>query len=185
VARSINSDPLMSYNFALIDVPTLSAAPLAFPIKTIMSAVTSGTFVGFESISMPTLSLSTREIKEGNWPFVHRVLDGHASAGEVVLRQAVLTINYDFYFWLKQALWGRIAPRRHFAVVHLRNDKRIPQRLICLSDCLPTSWKPANDLSATSNEVVIEELSMIVTDVSVIPLPIPLAPPSAPQTPNL
>jgi len=168
----------MSHNFALIDIPVQAAIPTAFPIKLLQSAITSGTFIGFSRISMPSLSIETKAIKEGNWPPIHKVLMGFTDGGEVTLEQALVSINADMYFWFQQAIWGRIAPRRDFLIVNTRADKRIPQRLTHLEGCIPTGWKPSSDLVGLTGEVVMESLTMAVTRVSIIPLPIPVAPPT-------
>jgi phage tail-like protein len=174
VARSSNSDPLLAHNFALIDIPVPGLLPLAFPVKTITSALESGSFVGFQAIDMPEATMETKTIKEGNWPRIHKVPIGFMNAGQVTLRQAVLPYNTDMYYWFAQALWGRIAPRRTLLVVHLRADKLIPQRLVKLEGCFPTSWRPSSALDGSSTEIVTEELTLEVSNLDFIPLPIPV-----------
>lgn len=185
MARSIAMDPFLAHNFALIDIPVQALLPTAFPIKLLQSALTTGTFIGFSRISFPQLSIETKTIKEGNWPILHKILTGFTDGGEVQLEQAVLSINADMYFWFEQARWGRIAPRRHFLVIHTRADKRIPQRLLYLEGCIPTGWKPGSDLAGMSSEVVVETLTMSVTTASIIPLPVPTAKPNMPSFPNV
>ena len=172
MARSSNSDPLLSHNFALIDVPVPGLLPLAFPVKTITSAIETGSFIGFQSVDMPEMSLETKTIKEGNWPKLHKLPIGFANSGQVTLRQAVLPYNTDMYYWFAQAMWGRIAPRRTLLVVHLRADKRLPQRIVKLGDCFPTSWRPSSALDGSTTEVVTEELTLEVGNLDFIPLPI-------------
>jgi phage tail-like protein len=172
VARSENSDPLLAHNFALIDVPVPGLLPLAFPVKTITSAIETGSFIGFQAISMPEMTLETKQVKEGNWPLLHNIPMGFVNAGTVTLRQAVLPINTDMYYWFLQAMWGRVAPRRNLVVVHLRADKQIPQRMVLLNGCFPTSWRPSSDLDASGTEVVTEELTLQVGKVDFLPNPI-------------
>ena len=171
MARSFVSDPLLSCNFALIDVPTAGAVPLAFPYKVVKSALSNAAFIGMKSISMPSMQNEMREIREGNWPFVHHVSAGYTSTSECVISQAVLPVAVDMYQWFLQAVWGRIAPRRDFIVAHLRQDKSLPARVIWLQSCYPTAWKPSTDLDATSSEVCIEEITMQVKQIEVIPVP--------------
>ena len=173
MARSVNSDPLMSHNFALMDVPVAGVFPTAFPLKSVQSAVNNGSYVGFQSISIPEMSLDVKDIREGNWPWVHRVPQGYVAGGDCTLRFAVFNINLDMYLWFQQAVWGRVAPRRSFIVVQTRNRKAIPQRMLWLRDCIPTTWKPATDLDASSSEVVMEELTLAVMRVEILPLPVP------------
>jgi phage tail-like protein len=174
----------MSHNFALIDVPVSGAFPIVFSLKLIMSAIQTGTFVGLKSISIPEMTIETREVKEGNWPFPHKVLTGFTTTGECVLSQAVMPTHFDMYLWFKQGIWGRIAPRRSFLIVHLKQDKRIPQRMLLLEDCLPLSWKPSSDLDGQTAEVVVEELTLDVHTLSMIPVPIPVGSPNQGSAPR-
>ena len=137
MARSFVLDPMLSFNFALIDVPVAGVLPLAFSYKFIKSALSNGSFVGMKSIRLPTMTLQTREVVEGNWPFTHQVASGRHSGGECVLTQAVLPLAPDMYAWFLQGIWGRVGPRRRFMVAHLRADRALPARVIHLRDCVP------------------------------------------------
>lgn len=179
MARSVSSDPLLAHNFALIDVPVPGLLPLAFPIKTILSAAQAGTLVGFSEIDLPTATIEMKEIKEGNWPRVHRVPVGFVNSGQVTLRQAVLPYATDMYLWFVQAQWGRIAPRRDLLVAHLRSEKSVPYRLIKLEGCIPESWTPSSPLSASNTEVATEELVLQVANVEIVPLTSPVGRPNS------
>lgn len=169
MARSFVTDPLLSHHFALIDVPTASIWPLAFPAKMAMSAISSGSFIGFSDIELPEPTIETREIKEGNYPYVHTLSTGFVTTGEVRISMALMPTNFEMYLWFRQSILGRVSPRRHLLVVYLRADKRIPYRYLLLEGCIPTAWKPSGDLSATSSEVLIESLTCNVHRVSFIP----------------
>jgi phage tail-like protein len=176
MARSVNSDPLLSHNFALLDVPIGGPWPVAFPAKTLLNSRSA--LLGFAEMDLPDVSLEMKDVKEGNWPFIHRVTTGFVSSGQVTLRQALLNTNTDMYQWFEQAIWGKYGPRRSFIAVNTRNDKTIPQRMHLLADCIPQSWKPSSNMSAGTSEVLMEELTMEVMRVQVIPLPIPVPPPN-------
>jgi len=163
VARAIDADPLLSFNFALIDLPTPGRLPLAFPGK--RSKQTS--FISFQGIDLPSITLETKTIKEGNWPRIHKVSLGFANAGTVTLRHAVLPTNTDMYYWFIQAMWGRVAPRRSLSLVHLRSDKIVQKRVLTLHDCIPESWQPSSALDGTTTEVVTEELVLQVSNITV------------------
>lgn len=171
MARSASSDPLLAYNFAVIDIPVPGLLPLAFPGKTILSAIESGSFVGFQGIDMPSFQCEMKEIKEGNWPRIHKINMGFANGGQATLRQAVLPYATDMYYWFAQALWGRVAPRRNLLIAQLRNDKQVPQRLILLEGCVPEMWQPSSNFDATSSEVTTEEITLSVTNIDIVPLP--------------
>lgn len=184
MARSVLTDPLMTHNFAVMDVPTNSAFPFAFSIKMALSAIMSGTFVGFSQVTIPEVTIETRDVKEGCWPFVHKVLTGFVTTSEATFTWGVLPVNYDMTLWVKQAIWGRGAPRRDIIVLHTRQDKRIPQRMILLQGCIPTGWKPASDFDANSGDVSLEELTLDVHEVSVIPTPVPVGRPNSSSAPR-
>lgn len=171
MARSFVSDPMQVCNFALIDVPIPGLIPLAFPYKVVKSALSNAAFIGMRSITIPTMTQATKEIREGNYPYVHHVLQGATSGGDCVITQAVLPIALDMYQWFLQGVWGRIGPRRNFIVAHLRQDKSLPARVLWLQECLPISWKPSTDLDALSSEVCMEELTIRVQRIEVIPVP--------------
>lgn len=162
---------MLSCHFALIDVPMAGIVPLAFPYKVIKSALSNAAFIGMKSISLPTMQIETREIKEGNWPYVHHINSGYTSGGTVTLTQAVLPLGLDMYQWFLQGVWGRIGPRRHFIVCHLRADKSLPAKVIWLQHCIPAAWQPSSDLDANSSEVCVETLTMHCEHVEVLPVP--------------
>ncbi len=171
MARSFESDPLMSCNFALIEVPTAGLIPLAFPYKTLRSALSNGNFVGFQTMTVPEISLETKEIRQGNNQYVHRVPTGFSSGGNVVLSQAVLRLAGDMGLWFKQALNGVFSPRRNMLLVHTRLDRALPARIIQCSDCIPVSWKPASDFDANSSTVSMESLTFFTPRVDIIFIP--------------
>ena len=124
---------------------------------------TSG-LIGFQTITMPSVSLELRDVVEGNWPHVHRIPVTRMSTDDVTLTQAVFRNSSDFYTWIFQALYGRGAPRRNFVIVHLGRGifGWEGKRLIRLMNCVPVSWKPGSDFDANAAEVSIEELTIHV-----------------------
>lgn len=185
MARSQVSDPLMSHNFALVDVPVAGPIPVAFALKTAYSAVSTGSFIGFKSISIPEQTIEMQEVKEGNWPFVHKVPLGFTTTGEMTISSAIFPLNVDMYLWFKQCQYGRVAPRRHLMVVYLKQDKIVPQRILLCEECLPLTWKPSGDLDGESAEVLIEELTVDVHNIKMIPLPVPVGSPTQAPSANI
>jgi phage tail-like protein len=171
MARSANTDPLLAHNFALLEIPVAGLLPLAFPQKTIESAVGSGSFVGFKSIDMPEVSIEMKQIKEGNWPYIHSVSTGFVDSGEVTLEFALFPRNTDMWVYFQQAIWGRIAPRRSFIVVCTRPSKSTIQRVFWLEECLPKTWSPVSGMDATSSEVLMEKIVLDVHRIRVVPTP--------------
>jgi len=171
VARSYVHDPLMSHNFALIEIPTPTLLPLAFPLKTAQSAIANGNFVGFESMTVPEFTMETREIKQGNWPYVHQVPTGFQSGGNVVLTMAVMPLNIDMYQWWLQVVNGIFAPRRNLILAHTRLDKALPARMLSCENCIPVGWKPSTDFDAGSTAVARESITFHTQRINVIPVP--------------
>lgn len=172
MARSFVDDPLMACNFAMVEVPVAGPAPLAFPYKTIRSALSQGNFVGFQSMTVPEMTLETREIRQGNWPYIHQVPIGYASGGNIVLSQAVLPLANDMYFWWLSAVNGMLAPRRNVLLMHTRMDRSLPARILSCSDCIPVAWKPATDFDANVSEVSIESLTLWTPRINLITVPL-------------
>jgi phage tail-like protein len=171
VARSIDSDVLLSYQFGLVEIPVPAPLfPVAFPVKAGQSAI-SGHLLSFQSIEVPSMTLQTKRIQEGNWPFMHQVPMGFLQTGQVKIRQAVTAINFDFFLWFTQAIYGLsfTAPRRNFAVVQTRADRSTPVREILLWDCIPVEWKPTSTLDAARGDISIEELTMECNRVEILP----------------
>lgn len=170
MARSIDTDVLMSFNFALLDIPVPTLAAVAFPVKAGQSAINQ-TLLSFQSIEIPSMTLQTKKIQEGNWPFQHSVILSAVQTGQVKIRQAVTPLNVDFFLWFHQAVYGSTlgAPRRNFVVVQTRADKTIPRREILLYDCIPVEWKPSTTLDAARGEVAIEELTLDCNRIEVLP----------------
>lgn len=168
MARAEDTDPLQDYNFYLLDIPTASIVPVAFPFK-IGQGAAEGNLLSFKSISIPEMTIQFKDIQEGNWPFTHHVPMGKVSTGDCTITSAVTTFSMDFYLWFFQAVWGTAAPRRHFTVVHTGRDKLLPRRVINLWGCVPKSWKPSSDFDADSSNVSIESLTMSVHQVEVLP----------------
>jgi len=171
MARSVDTDYLNSSNFYLLEIPSTAINALAFPIKLASNLVNDKGMVSFSSITLPTSTIQTERIQEGNWPFVHTVALSSVLTGQVTIRQAVAPANIDFSIWFSIAAHGRVntAPRKSFIVVHTRNDKQIPRRQIILWDCIPVSWTASSELNGSNPELVMEELTMEVNRIEVVP----------------
>lgn len=173
MARSFIEEPLMVHNFALIEVPVANPfAPLAFPLKTATSAIANGNFVGFSSMTLPEFTMEMREIKQGNWPYVHAVPVGYQSGGNVTLTMAVMPLNVDMYLWWQQVVNGVMAPRRNLILTHTRWDKALPARMLSCENCIPVSWRPASDFDASSTAVSLESITFHTQRINVLPVPI-------------
>jgi len=170
MARSIDTDPLMVANFALMELTignTGTNDVSIFPITKGKSSK-NGIYIGFQSISMPEVSVEYQDITEGNWPYPHKVPLTKASTGDVTITQAVVPTSSDFYVWIFQTLWGRGAPRRHLSIVHLDSGKLASGRQIGLYNCMPVSYTPGSEFDANSAEVSIESLTFNVERIEIL-----------------
>lgn len=169
MARALDSDPLQNFNFYLLDIPVFALGlPVAFPFK-IGTGAAEGQLLSFKSISIPNVTLQTKKISEGNWPWAHEVPIGKADIGDCTITSAVTPLSMDFYIWFLQAIYGRQAPRRNFTVIQTQKDKLIPRRVYNLFGCFPKTWTPATGFDASNSDISIETLVMSVNEVEVLP----------------
>ena len=168
MARALTTDPLQNFNFYLLDIPTPTAIPVAFPFK-VGQASSEGQLLSFKSISVPNVTLQTKKIQEGNWPWAHEVPIGKVTVGDCTIQSAVTPLSMDFYMWFLQAMYGVQAPRRNFTIVQTQKDKLIPRRIYNLFRCFPKAWTPASDMDASNSNISIESLTMSVHEIEVLP----------------
>jgi phage tail-like protein len=168
-SQSFSEDPLMTYKFALRELPSPATAldSKVLPQSEGRSPDYYRGLVGFQTLTMPEVSVEMRDVIEGNWPHPRRVPLTRMTTGDVTLAQAVFPNSSDFYVWIFQCLYGRGAPKRSFGIDHLARSRGSvnaweARRSIRLINCLPVSWKPGSDFDATAAEVSLEELTMNV-----------------------
>lgn len=172
MARSGVSDPLQNYSFALRELasPPVGNNPLLS--APVLGEDGSTSLIGFQSISMPDVTLELKEVNEGNWPHIHKVPMTRMTTGDVTLTKALYPKNSDFNTWIFQSVWGRGSVRRSFVIVHLARQVETlgarfdDGRFIHIHNCLPVSWKPGSDLEANSSDVSLEELTIHVERIS-------------------
>jgi hypothetical protein len=95
MARSALSDLLQVYPFWIMDAGPSEAfsLPLFTPI------------FGFSTITSPEISVETRDINEGNWPYTKKVVC-RASVGNIVLTRGITFADADFWRWIIAAIEG-------------------------------------------------------------------------------
>jgi phage tail-like protein len=123
-------------------------------------------------MTVPEFTMETKEIKQGNYPYVHQLLTGYQHGGQVTLSMAVMPLNIDMYQWWLQAVNGILAPRRNLMLTHTRLDKALPARMLSCENCIPVGWKPASDFDATSTQVSMETITFHTQRINVVPVPI-------------
>ncbi len=95
--NSFFQDYLQAYAFWLMDVAPIDAIglPLFTPI------------FGFTRITAPEVSYGIRKIKEGNWFYPRRVMDGSAEVSPIVMERGVYFADSDFYRWTQAGIYGQ------------------------------------------------------------------------------
>ncbi len=111
---SILEDYLQNYPFWMMDVGPIDF--IGLPIFTPL--------FGFSSITSPVVSLSVRRIKEGNWPFLRKVVT-EANIAPIICRRAAHFLDSDFWRWINATIHGDVgvamagpSPRRNLLLIH-------------------------------------------------------------------
>jgi phage tail-like protein len=166
-------DFLQSHLFWLMDVePTIVPPNLVFQARSAFSAVSS-----------PEISLEMTEVRDGNSPWVRKVV-GKANAGPMTLQRGVQFHDDDFWQWITDALVGARSPRKTLALFHVHKlTKNVaPEaafltpgdwatgRLFVLFGVLPVRYKAGSDFDATDASISIQELEIAVERIEEINL---------------
>lgn len=93
--RSILGDELLSHRFHLLDVDW----SMSFPPFVLWPAA------GFNSITMPELTVETEDVIEGTSDFTHHVIK-KGSVGPITLSRGSTMYNSDFWRWTMACLKG-------------------------------------------------------------------------------
>ena len=116
------SELLTTYSFWLMDVGPLDGVglPLFAPL------------FGFSTMTAPSVTLGVRTIKEANWYYPRKVLDGSATVSPIRMTRGISFVDADFYRWIQTGLFGDTGhgakygtligggptPRRNFLLIH-------------------------------------------------------------------
>lgn len=172
------TDILGNYNFHLLEVGGNSGVAV-FTIA-----------AGFQSVSAPELSLSTRSHQQIHKQTPRKIIDGGVW-GDIIMRRGVRFGDDDFYFWISAALSGEFAFRRNLLLIQysgvgtgLKESgrlygsgvggtvaklvfapltdliQRVPARAWLLKGCIPVKYKSGTDFDATSPELSYCELTI-------------------------
>jgi len=118
---SFFTDFLQSYPFWLFDVAPIDqfGLPLFLPIY------------GFSRISAPEMTATVRTIKEGNWHYQRKVVNG-ANVSPITMERGVFWADSEFWRWIQATIQGTTGgdgafnlvnvpgptPRRNLLLVH-------------------------------------------------------------------
>jgi hypothetical protein len=126
MARSRISDPLSINRFHLLDV--------SFDLPLVLLPI-----YGFRSITLPQLSLTYKQVKEGNYEYPRLTAVERAEVSTVILEQGVSFFNSDFGDWIKKGVQGKVR-ERNLLLIHFSGINPLAK---------PPSWmKDVNKLSS-------------------------------------
>lgn len=74
-------------------------------------------FLGFSSVSSPSINVELKEIQPGNWEYKRRAVL-HADVGPITLARGARFWDSDFYNWISNAIAGKQPVRRNLVIVH-------------------------------------------------------------------
>lgn len=170
--RSRLEDLLQSHRFWLVDTVPSSTFPFF---------VLGAPIMGFESITMPEITLETEEVKQINSMYKRAVYTG-STVSPITLTRGARAYDNTFYEWVQRAIRGiDMVPRNllliQFTGINVANElglsvelpvsmqaweeaQFLPGRAWLLWDCIPLRYKAGTDLSATTADVSIMELDI-------------------------
>ena len=157
-------DLLQNYSFFLADI-----SPSGRPPFFVMGGEQP---LGFNTCSMPELTLDVQEITEYNNSYKTYYYTG-ASVGALTLTRGMTSKDSTLYRWVMRSLKGTDKVQRNLLLLHYSGlrDAQISadQDLLMargfgkgylLMDCIPTRYKPGEDFDATSGDVSIGEIEI-------------------------
>jgi hypothetical protein len=112
MARSRISDPFSINRFHLLDV--------SFELPLVLLPV-----FGFRSITLPQMSLTYKQVKEGNYEFPRLAAVERAEVSTIILEQGVQLFNSDFWDWMRKGVQGEIR-EKNLLLVHFSGINPLP-----------------------------------------------------------
>jgi len=173
-SRSRLEDLLRSNRFWLVDV---------IPSSTFPFFVLGAPFMGFQSITMPEITLNTDESKQVNSMYPFQTYIG-ANVSPITLTRGCRVYDDTFYQWVQRAIRGIDMNPRNLLLIQYTDinlstytgasvempvameawevAQFLPGRAWLLWDAIPVRYKAGTDLDGTSGEVSIMELDIAI-----------------------
>ena len=122
---------------------------------------------GFNSVTLPTMSLESVEYKEGVMVF-RRKFPGDVTVDDVTMSRGVTTNGSEFFTWMSATKSG--AEYRVDLDIHQMHRTDVAgqadftavtgSRVIKLKECFPISVKVGSDMDSQSSEISLQELTV-------------------------
>jgi phage tail-like protein len=152
-ARSQSTDPFLLNRFHVTD--TEGFLNLTSPAG------------GFQTCTMPTITLETHEYSEGVWTY-RRKYPGTATFDDITLTKGVVKNDTSFFKWLLAGAENH-PYRSNIVIKHFHRDdvsglldytQAKPYRELICYNALPINSKPASDFDAMASDISIEEMGI-------------------------
>jgi phage tail-like protein len=123
---------------------------------------------GFQSVTVPEISLDTVEYREGQHMWTKK-LPGIPSTDTITLRRGVVRRDAKFFNWMMTVVLGQGSFRAELLIKHYSRSAldgsriavdAIPARIYQVSQAFPVRCKLAADFDASAGEVSVAELEL-------------------------
>lgn len=116
---------------------------------------------GFNSVTIPDISIEIAEYREGTDPGFPKKFPGLASFTDITLTRGVVRGDTKFFDWVNARVIGGQEYRTDIAIFHFHRDDQVTQaKTYQLKEAFPIRVKVAGDLDAASSDVSISELDI-------------------------
>ncbi len=123
----------------------------------------SGAQAGFNSITVPELTIEAVEYKEGTDTYKRRYPGAPTWSDTITLSRGVAKRDTVFYSWIVDKVLGGLEYRADMTIYHFHRDgnKDISKaRLYTCYEAFPARVKLADDLDATGSDVSLQEIDI-------------------------
>lgn len=170
--KSRLADVLFNSNFHVLDVSVQTPIVLSLAY-------------GFQNCTAPELTVNTKKIKEGTFPYPYSVMES-AEASDITLTSGAKFFDSDFYDWISGYVRGNQngSARRNFLIIQYSKINtnvstgvqnilpggaalqpfldvigRVPARAWLCHSCIPISYKSSDDFDAMSPSPSLQHLT--------------------------
>ena len=151
-ARSQSTDPFLMNRFQVVD--TEGFLNLSTPAA------------GFQTCTMPQITLETHEYSEGIWTY-RRKFPGTATFDDISMTKGVVKNDSSFFAWLRAGAEG-YAYRTTITIKHYHRDditglldfsSATPYRQLICYNAIPVTAKMGSDFDAMGSDISIEDFT--------------------------
>jgi phage tail-like protein len=124
---------------------------------------------GFKTCTIPEETIEIAEYKEGIWTYSRKQL-GNPTFSNVTLGRGIVKNDTTFSDYIRSGAEGSPV-RTDFNILHFHRDdvpglmeytKANPSRIIRCFNALPTRVKYGGDMDATSSDISLQEIELVV-----------------------